>query len=62
MNERRRLQKELEGKSSRDEYTRQLEATLVMDESPVAVATPSSSPVDVSVNAPSPVSSTAVEG
>jgi len=49
MNERRRLQKELDEKSSRDEYTRQLEATLVMDESPVVVvATPSPSPVDIS--------------
>ncbi len=48
MNERRRLQKELDEKSSRDEYARQLEATLVMDESPVVVATPSPSPVDIS--------------
>jgi hypothetical protein len=62
MNERRKLQKELDEKSSRDEYTRQLEATLVMDESPVAVATPSPSPVDSSFTIHPPVFSTAVEG
>ncbi len=48
MNELRRLQKELDEKSSRDEYARQLEATLVMDESPVVVFNPSLSPVDIS--------------
>jgi hypothetical protein len=62
MNERRRLQKELDEKSSRDEYTRQLEATLVMDESPVAVATPSPSPVDISFTTHPPASSSAVDG
>jgi hypothetical protein len=46
MNERRRLQKELDEKSSRDKYARQLEATLVKDESPVVMATPSPSSVD----------------
>jgi hypothetical protein len=59
MNERRRLQKELDEKSSRDEYTRQLEATLVMDESPVVVSTSSPSPVDISST---PAFSMAVEG
>ncbi len=58
MNERRRLQKELDEKSSRDEYTRQLEATLVLDESPVSMATPSFSPVDISST---PAPSMAVE-
>jgi hypothetical protein len=59
MNESRRLQKELEEKSSLDEYKRNLEATLVMDDdSPAAVATPSLSLVDNSFTAHSPVTST----
>jgi hypothetical protein len=63
MNESRRLQKELDEKSSLDEYKRKLEATLVMgDDSPAAVATPSHSPVDNSFPVHSPATSTDADG
>jgi hypothetical protein len=59
MNESRRLQKELEERSSLDEYKRKLEATLVMDDdAPAVVATPPSFPVDNPFTAHSPVTST----